>query len=103
MGGCDLRIASEYNMLTCANHFQFLNAPFAGVVAAPGGHAFAYRLMANHTPEFPDGTLTKETLASFFSVGIDSDGSIYGKGMGYEQIPNNWYVMVGLALVEPSN
>ncbi|MCJ1305896.1 hypothetical protein MMC08_008713 [Hypocenomyce scalaris] len=47
--------------------------------------------MANHTPEFPDGTLTKETFASFFSVGVDSDGSIYSKGMGYEQIPNNWY------------
>lgn len=69
---------------------KFFNAPFAGVIAAPGGHAFAYRMFSNHTPEKPDGTLTKETFASFFSANVNKDGSIAGKGLGHEQIPNNW-------------
>ncbi|MCJ1364405.1 hypothetical protein MMC16_003515 [Acarospora aff. strigata] len=69
----------------------FFNAPFAGVVAAPGGHSFAFRMFSNHTPEKPDGTLTKETLASFFSVKVNPDGTLSGKGLGREQIPAKWY------------
>lgn len=34
----------------------------------------------------------KEAFASWSSVGTNKDGSIYGKGMGHEQIPNNWCV-----------
>lgn len=85
-------VAFHHIMAICSsmNDCQFLNAPFSGVIAAPGGHSFAYRMMANHTPTHPDGTLTKEVFASWFSVGINKDGSIYGKGMGHEQIPNNW-------------
>lgn len=58
--------------------------------------------MSNHTPTKPDGTLTKQTLASFFSVQINKDGTVSGKGLGHEQIPANWSVpFCHLALKSP--
>ncbi|KAI9710625.1 MAG: hypothetical protein M1812_007390 [Candelaria pacifica] len=69
----------------------FFNAPFAGAIAAPAAHAFVYRIFSNHSAERPDGTLTKEVLASFFGVEIQKDGSLKTKPFGHEQIPENWY------------
>ncbi len=69
----------------------FFNGPFSGVTATPGGFVFAYRLYANNTPEHPDGTVSKETLASFFGVEIQGDGSLKKKPFGHEQIPDYWY------------
>ncbi|KAI9802208.1 MAG: hypothetical protein M1825_002929 [Sarcosagium campestre] len=72
----------------------FFNAPFAGVVAATGAHAFAARVFANHSAVKPDGTLSKATLASFFGVQVNPDGSLAckeNKCLGQERIPDNWY------------
>ena len=46
--------------------------------------------MSNHSDEYPNGILDKETLKSFFAITESSDGTLSWKP-GYERIPNNWY------------
>lgn len=46
--------------------------------------------MSNHSDEYPNGILDKETLKSFFAITENSDGSLSWKP-GYERIPDNWY------------
>ena len=45
--------------------------------------------MANHSAEFPDGTLSLEVFKSFFAVSGDEDSFVYKEG--HERIPDNWY------------
>jgi hypothetical protein len=46
-------------------------------------------MMANHSKEYPDGYLDKETFKSFFAVSGDSGAFTYKAG--WERIPDNWY------------
>ena len=46
-------------------------------------------MMANHSEEFPEGYLDKETFKSFFAVSGSSGSFTYQRG--YERIPDNWY------------
>ena len=46
--------------------------------------------MSNHSAEYPDGILDKETLKSFFAITEASDGTLTYTP-GYERIPDNWY------------
>ena len=46
--------------------------------------------MSNHSAEYPNGILDKETLKSFFAITEASDGTLTWQP-GYERIPDNWY------------
>ena len=46
--------------------------------------------MSNHSAEYPNGILDKETLKSFFAITEASDGTLSWQP-GYERIPDNWY------------
>ena len=46
--------------------------------------------MSNHSVDYPDGILDKETLKSFFAITEASDGTLTYTP-GYERIPDNWY------------
>ena len=52
---------------------------------SPAGYAFPPAMMANHSAEYPDGYLDKETLKSFFAISGDSGSFTYQPG--YERIP----------------
>lgn len=72
-----------------ANNPCYMRVP-ATLVASLGAYSLVPRCFSNFTAEFPDGTLTASTLASFFSLSIDSLGNPQPKGLGKEQIPENW-------------
>lgn len=88
-------------------HFFF--GPLSGLAGANAAHTFirelptsttntklrrlkifSAALMSNHSDEYPNGILDKETLKTFFSVTEKSDGSL-SWNRGHERIPNNWY------------
>ena len=46
-------------------------------------------MMANHSTEFPTGSLDRETFKSFFAVTGKPGNFVYRQG--WERIPNNWY------------
>lgn len=46
--------------------------------------------MSNHSAQYPNGLLDKETLKSFFAVTESPDGSLTWQP-GYERIPDVWY------------
>jgi len=45
--------------------------------------------MANHSDQFPQGSLSKGQLMSFFAVSGESGSFTYAAG--HERIPDNWY------------
>ncbi|KAI4137554.1 MAG: hypothetical protein L6R39_007217 [Caloplaca ligustica] len=67
----------------------FFFPQFAGVLVAPAGFAFPPAMMSNHSAQYPQGYLDKETFKSFFAVSGKSGGFKYQPG--YERIPDNWY------------
>ena len=67
----------------------FFFPQFAGVLVAPAGYAFPPAMMANHSAQYPQGYLDKETFKSFFAVTGKSGAFKYTPG--YERIPDNWY------------
>ncbi|KAL8639495.1 MAG: hypothetical protein Q9228_003484 [Teloschistes exilis] len=68
----------------------FFHAPFAGVAVANAAHTFIPALMSNHSAQYPNGILDKETLKSFFAIFEAPDGTLTYKP-GWERIPDNWY------------
>jgi hypothetical protein len=46
--------------------------------------------MSNHSAQYPNGILDKETLKSFFAITEQADGTLTYTP-GYERIPDNWY------------
>jgi hypothetical protein len=70
------------------NNPYYFSAPFAGLVA-PAAHNLVINLMSNHSAENPGGTLTRETLMSFFSVTGEPGNFVHNRGL--ERIPYNWY------------
>lgn len=94
------------NSLTTNPYFFF--APFAGIAVSNAAHTFirtlsvslsrpnacslkTAALMSNHSAEYPNGILDKETLKSFFAITEAADGTLSWTP-GYERIPDNWYV-----------
>ncbi|KAL8857154.1 MAG: hypothetical protein Q9178_006330 [Gyalolechia marmorata] len=67
----------------------FFHAPFSGTVAN-AAHTFIPALMSNHSAQFPNGILDKETLKAFFAIFEAPDGTLTYKP-GWERIPDNWY------------
>jgi hypothetical protein len=53
-------------------------------------HGEAAALMSNHSAQYPNGILDKETLKSFFAITEKPDGSLTWTP-GWERIPDNWY------------
>ncbi|KAL9067670.1 MAG: hypothetical protein Q9161_006752 [Pseudevernia consocians] len=76
------------NSLTTNPYFFY--EPFAGVAVANAAHTFIPALMSNHSAEYPNGILDKETLKSFFAITEAADGTLSWTP-GYERIPDNWY------------
>ncbi|KAH7309175.1 oxidase [Stachybotrys elegans] len=78
-----------------ATNPQFYYGPYTGFLVRNAGFAFGFRLLSNHTKEFPrGGHMDKETFKSFWGVVEDANGNLkYNKG--WERIPNNWYRMHG--------
>jgi len=70
-----------------ANNPYFFQAGFAAIVPAVA-HNFVVSLMSNHSAEKPEGTLTRDTLKSFFAVTGDSPGN-FVHHRGQERIPEN--------------
>ena len=92
------------NSLTTNPYFFF--ALFAGVAVSNAAHTFIRTLardlitkkpcssepaalMSNHSAEYPNGILDKETLKSFFAITEAADGTLSWTP-GYERIPDNW-------------
>lgn len=72
-----------------SNNPYFFYSPFAGILVSPAGFSFPVRMMANHSEEFPSGSLSKKDLMSFFSITGESGNFKYT--VGHERIPDNWY------------
>ncbi|PPJ57192.1 hypothetical protein CBER1_07024 [Cercospora berteroae] len=70
------------------NNPYYFSAPFSGAVA-PAAHNLVINLMSNHSAEVPGGTLTRETLMSFFSITGTSGNFVHNRGR--DRIPLNWY------------
>ena len=68
----------------------FFFEPFAGVAVANAAHTFIPALFSNHSAQYPNGLLDKQTLKSFFAITEAADGTLSYKP-GYERIPDNWY------------
>ena len=68
----------------------YMRVPQATLLASLGAYAFTLKLFSNHTREHPGGTLNVNVLGSFFSFQSTSSGGLQMKGLGHEQIPNNW-------------
>lgn len=47
-------------------------------------------LMSNHSAQYPNGILDKDTLKSIFAITEAADGTLTWQP-GYERIPDNWY------------
>lgn len=71
------------------NNPYFFSAPFAGVLVSPAGYSFPPRMMSNKSAEFPTGTLSRESLMSFFS--ITGEPGDFKYTIGQERIPDNFY------------
>ncbi|CZR55070.1 uncharacterized protein PAC_04956 [Phialocephala subalpina] len=83
----DYRIARFNDSITRNPYFFY--SPFAGVLVSPAGFSFPVRMMANHSETFPEGSLSKEQLMSFFAITGKSGNFKYT--VGHERIPDNWY------------
>jgi len=68
----------------------FFYSPFAGILVSPAAYSFPPRMMANHSEEYPDGYLDRQTFASFFGVTGDNENNFVVR-QGWERIPDNWY------------
>lgn len=68
----------------------FFYSPFAGVLVSPAAYSFPPRMMANHSEEYPEGYLSRQTFATFFGVDGDNEDNFVVK-QGWERIPDNWY------------
>lgn len=60
---------------------------FAGVLVSPAGFSFPIRMMANHSAEFPEDSLSRFQLMFFFSITSKSGKFTYTPG--HERIPDN--------------
>ncbi|TGO28895.1 hypothetical protein BPAE_0021g00180 [Botrytis paeoniae] len=83
----DFRIDRFNNSITTNPYF--FSSPFAGVLVSPAGYNFPVRMMSNKSAEFPEGSLTKKDLMSFFAI-TGKSGNFQYK-VGNERIPDNWY------------
>lgn len=72
-----------------ANNPYFFNAPFPGLLVQSAAFTFIYRFMANHSAEDPIGTLTHDTIKTWFA--ISGENGNYLATQGHERIPDNWY------------
>ncbi|ORY70187.1 uncharacterized protein BCR38DRAFT_332499 [Pseudomassariella vexata] len=68
----------------------FFYSPFAGILVSPAAYSFPPRMMANHSEQYPEGYLSRQTFASFFGVEGSSPNNFVVK-QGWERIPENWY------------
>lgn len=62
---------------------------FFGLTIPPGTHAFIVRMFANHSADYPDGFLGRETLKSFYAMSGPDNELVYSPGN--ERIPENYY------------
>lgn len=71
----------------------FFYSPFAGILVSPAAYSFPPRMMANHSEEYPEGYLDRETFSSFFGVDTheSSNPQDFEVKQGWERIPDNWY------------
>ncbi|KAF7888589.1 uncharacterized protein EAF02_003130 [Botrytis sinoallii] len=83
----DFRIDRFNNSITTNPYF--FSSLFAGVLVSPAGYNFPVRMMSNKSAEFPEGSLTKKDLMSFFAITGESGNFQYK--VGNERIPDNWY------------
>lgn len=86
-GLLDFRIDRFNNSITTNPYF--FSSPFAGVLVSPAGYNFPVRMMSNRSAEFPEGSLFKKDLMSFFAITGESGNFQYTPG--HERIPDNWY------------
>jgi len=73
-----------------ATNSHFFYSPFAGVLVAPAAYSFPPRMMANHSEEYPEGYLSRQTFATFFGVEGNNENN-FKVNQGWERIPDNWY------------
>jgi hypothetical protein len=73
-----------------ANNPYFFNGPFTGLLVQPAAFTFIYRFMANHSAAEPLGSLSYETLQTWFGV-TGTNGQYSVQNFGYERIPDKWY------------
>lgn len=74
---------------------HFFYGPFSGFVVSQAAFTFIPAFMSNHSAEFPNGILSRQTLNSFYGV-TETGGTGVGDGTltwnaGTEKIPDNWY------------
>ena len=68
----------------------FFKSPVSGILGQTAAYSFIWRLMANHTPECPEGYLNQDVLKSFFAISGNVTSNFQYQ-QGYERIPDNWY------------
>ncbi|CCG81135.1 Putative uncharacterized protein [Taphrina deformans PYCC 5710] len=77
------------------NNPNFFYGAFSGIQVSQAAFTFISAFMSNHSAEYPNGFLSRDTLKSFMGV-TESGGNDDGTGTlsfnpGTERIPDNWY------------
>lgn len=77
------------------NNANFFYGPFSGIEVSQAAFTFISAFMSNHSEEYPNGFLSRDTLKSFMGI-TEADADGLGGGTlsynpGTEKIPDNWY------------
>lgn len=78
-----------------AENPYFFYGPFTGLIVSQAAFTFIPAFMSNHSAEYPNGILSRQTMNSFMGV-VEQGGTGVGDGTlvytrGTESIPDNWY------------
>jgi len=87
----DFRTARSNDSVTRNPYFFY--TPLPGVPVLPAGFSFPVRMIANYT-EFPERSLSKRPLMSFFSIAGKSRKFSYTPGPWPRTCPRYWYKRV---------
>ncbi|KAJ4413762.1 hypothetical protein N0V82_008351 [Gnomoniopsis sp. IMI 355080] len=74
-----------------ANNPYFWNGPVTNIMMRPVGYVLPNDILANHTDDNPDETVSKNVLRSFYGVTEDPANGTLSYTPGHERIPENWF------------
>lgn len=74
-----------------ANNPYFWNGPVTNIMMRPVGYVLPNDILANHTDNNPNDTVSKEVLKSFYAITEDPTNGSLSYNPGHERIPENWY------------
>lgn len=74
-----------------AHNPYFWNGPVTNIMMRPVGYVLPNDILANHTDDNPNETVSKSVLKSFYAITEDANNGSLSYNPGHERIPENWY------------